>query len=96
MSFFEGITEDIEKQIEKDMTNEETIDNQDQSEQESLDPEIYFTSESLKKHVVLSKYYNESDHDDEEDAKQAKDFRGIEGWDRVDHLASALLKPERL
>ncbi len=54
------------------------------------------TSESLKKHVVLSKYYNESDHDDEEDAKQAKDFRGIEGWDRVDHLASALLKPERL
>jgi hypothetical protein len=46
--------------------------------------------------VVLSKYYNESDHDDEEDAKQAKDFRGIEGWDRVDHLASALLKPERL
>jgi hypothetical protein len=50
----------------------------------------------LKKHVVLSKYYNESDHEDEEDAKQAKDFRGIEGWDRVDHLASALLKPERL
>lgn len=46
--------------------------------------------------MVLSKYYNESDHEDEEDAKQAKDFRGIEGWDRVDHLASALLKPERL
>ena len=40
MSFFEGITEDIEEQIEKDMTNEETIDNQDQSEQESLDPEM--------------------------------------------------------
>jgi hypothetical protein len=40
MSFFGGITEDIEEQIEKDMTNEETIDNQDQSEQESLDPEM--------------------------------------------------------
>lgn len=43
--------------------------------------------------MVLSKYDNESDHDDEEDSKQAKDFRGIEGWERVDHLVSALLKP---
>jgi hypothetical protein len=50
------------------------------------------TSESLKKPLVYSKY--ESYHN-EEDSKQAKDFIGIEGSDRVDRTASALLKAER-
>lgn len=88
-------SEDIDEEIEKGMTDEEICDTQDQSEVESLDPELEFACDSFTEPATLYEADSESDHD-EEDVQQATDFRGIEGWDKVDQLASALLEPEGL
>jgi hypothetical protein len=77
------------------MTDEEMCDTQDQSEVQSLDPELEFACDSFTEPAALSEADSESDHE-EEDVQQATDFREIEGWDKVDQLASALLEPEGL
>lgn len=88
-------SEDIDEEIEKGMTDEETSDTKDQSELESLDQELKFACDSFTEPVALVEVVNECDHDKEE-VKKATDCRGIEGWDRADHLASALLEPKGL
>jgi hypothetical protein len=58
------------------MTDEEMCDTQDQSEVQSLDPELEFACDSFTEPAALYEADSESDHE-EEDVQQDTDFREI-------------------